>query len=73
MSKAGFKVPLLIGGATTSKMLSADKTAPNFFTRDHPVIHVLDASRSVTAVSSLLGENKVDFTGDILEVYDEMR
>merc|ERR1712194_910313 len=73
MAKAGFTQPLLIGGATTSKMHTAVKVAPNFFTMDHPVIHVLDASRSVTVVSSLLGENKEDYTTDIMEEYDEMR
>lgn len=73
MSKAGFKVPLLIGGATTSKMHTAVKISPNYFTLEHPVIHVLDASRSVTVVSSLLGENKQDYTTDIMEEYDEMR
>merc|ERR1740117_1723683 len=58
LSKAGFKQPLLIGGATTSKMHTAVKIAPNFFNKEHPVIHVLDASRSVTVVSSLLNQNK---------------
>jgi len=57
MGKRGMTQPLLIGGATTSKMHTAVKISPNFFTRDHPVIHVLDASRSVTVVSSLLGGN----------------
>jgi len=73
MSKAGFKQPLLIGGATTSKMHTAVKISPNYFNLDHPVIHVLDASNSVTVVSSLLGENKEDFGTDIMEEYDEMR
>jgi len=73
MSKGGFTQPLLIGGATTSKMHTAVKVSPNYFTVEHPVIHVLDASRSVTVVSSLLGENKVDYTTDIMEEYDEMR
>eukprot|EP00538_Stauroneis_constricta_P012612 CAMPEP_0119547530 /NCGR_PEP_ID=MMETSP1352-20130426/1633_1 /TAXON_ID=265584 /ORGANISM="Stauroneis constricta, Strain CCMP1120" /LENGTH=1423 /DNA_ID=CAMNT_0007592477 /DNA_START=1 /DNA_END=4272 /DNA_ORIENTATION=+ len=73
MSKAGFKQPLLIGGATTSKMHTAVKIAPNYFTSEHPVIHVLDASRSVTVVSSLLGENKSDFVDDLDEEYEEMR
>jgi len=58
MRKAGLKVPLLIGGATTSKMHTAVKIAPNYATIDHPVIHVLDASRSVTVVGSLLGDDK---------------
>jgi len=73
MSKAGFKQPLLIGGATTSKMHTAVKISPNFFTMEHPSIHVLDASRSVTVVSSLLRENKEDFVTDIMEEYEEMR
>eukprot|EP00970_Alexandrium_tamarense_P004245 scaffold710_cov186-Alexandrium_tamarense.AAC.5 len=71
MSKAGFKQPLLIGGATTSKMHTAVKVSPNYFTLEHPVIHVLDASRSVTVVSSLLGENKEEYVTDIMEEYDE--
>eukprot|EP00592_Proboscia_alata_P023875 CAMPEP_0194443776 /NCGR_PEP_ID=MMETSP0176-20130528/126892_1 /TAXON_ID=216777 /ORGANISM="Proboscia alata, Strain PI-D3" /LENGTH=1469 /DNA_ID=CAMNT_0039270071 /DNA_START=276 /DNA_END=4685 /DNA_ORIENTATION=+ len=73
MSKQGFKTPLLIGGATTSKMHTAVKIAPNYFTLDHPAIHVLDASRSVTVVSSLLGLNKEEYVTDIMEEYDEMR
>jgi len=72
MSKAGFQQPLLIGGATTSKMHTAVKIAPNYFTLEHPVIHVLDASRSVTVVGSLLGDNKEDFVTDIMEEYDEV-
>jgi len=73
MSKAGYKQPLMIGGATTSKMHTAVKVAPNYFTPDHPVIHVLDASRSVTVVSSLLGSNKGEFVEDLTEEYDELR
>jgi len=73
MSKAGFKQPLLIGGATTSKMHTAVKISPNYFTLEHPSIHVLDASRSVTVVSSLLGDSKEDFVSDIMEEYEEMR
>jgi len=74
MSKAGFKQPLLIGGATTSKMHTAVKISPNFFTLEHPVIHVLDASRSVTVVQSLLSaDKKEDYVTDIQEEYDEMR
>ena len=73
LAKAGFKQPLLIGGATTSKMHTAVKIAPNFFNETHPVIHVLDASRSVTVVSSLLNANKTDFVDDLQEEYDEMR
>ena len=73
LSKAGFTTPLLIGGATTSKMHTAVKIAPNYYTLEHPAIHVLDASRSVTVVSSLLGSNKEAFVTDIMEEYEEMR
>merc|ERR1712176_388192 len=73
MSKGGYKQPLLIGGATTSKMHTAVKIAPNYFTSQHPVIHVLDASRSVTVVQSLLGNNTEDYVMDIEEEYDELR
>lgn len=72
MSKAGFHQPLLIGGATTSKMHTAVKISPNYFTSEHPVIHVLDASRSVTVVGSLLNDNKEDFVTDIMEEYEEV-
>jgi len=72
MSKAGFKLPLLIGGATTSKMHTAVKIAPNYFTDKHPVVHVLDASRAVTVVQSLLSDNKADFVQDVTEEYEEV-
>ena len=54
-------------------MHTAVKIAPNFFNDEHQVIHVLDASRSVTVVSSLLNQNKTDFVQDLQEEYDEMR
>ncbi|MCM3877851.1 MAG: methionine synthase, partial [Thermoanaerobaculia bacterium] len=52
MERAGFTVPLLIGGATTSPVHTAVKIAPAY---GPPVAHVLDASRAVGAVSGLLG------------------
>lgn len=74
MKKRGMTQPLLIGGATTSKLHTAVKIAPNYSSADHPVIHVLDASRSVTVVSSLLSaEKKPDFVESILEEYEELR
>lgn len=76
MKKAGLKQPLLIGGATTSRMHTAVKIAPQFETLDHPVVHVLDASRSVVVVSNLLSKNKAkrdEYVGDHLEEYEEMR
>merc|ERR1712238_120556 len=73
MKKAGMTQPILIGGATTSKMHTAVKVAPSYFTAEHPVIHVLDASRSVTVVASLLNDKKAAYVEDIAEEYEEMR
>src|SRR6476620_3118757 len=55
MKRRGMKQPLLIGGATTSRMHTAVKIAPQY---DEGVVHVLDASRSVTAVSTLLSKGQ---------------
>jgi len=72
--KAGLKMPILVGGATTSRMHTAVKIAPHYFHQDHPVIHVLDASRSVVVVSKLLDqEEKYDYLADVKETYDDMR
>merc|ERR1719223_1868754 len=66
MKKRGLKTPLLIGGATTSKTHTAVKIAPNYYSPEHPVIHVLDASRAVTVVQSLLSEEmKEDYVEEI--------
>merc|ERR1712216_402027 len=74
MSRRGFKVPLLIGGATTSKMHTAVKVAPRYATNEHPVIHVLDASRAVTVVASLLSPaDKADYVADVTDEYAELR
>src|SRR5215813_10397557 len=51
MERRGFQVPLLIGGATTSREHTAVKIAPGYHA---PTVHVLDASRAVGVVSSLL-------------------
>ncbi len=59
MEKRNFSTPLLIGGATTSKLHTALKVEPEY---DSPVIHVLDASRAVTVVSNLLSENTTSRT-----------
>jgi len=59
MKRLGMKQPLLIGGATTSKAHTAVKIAPHF---DGSVVHVLDASRAVPVVSSLLStDGRADF------------
>ena len=71
MEKRGMKIPVLIGGATTSRMHTAVKIAPRY---SYPAIHVLDASRSVVVCSSLLDEKlKEDFFDDIKDEYEEIR
>ncbi len=57
MERQGFKLPLLIGGATTSRAHTAVKIAPNY---SEPVVHVLDASRAVPVTTSLLSEDGKD-------------
>eukprot|EP00755_Sulcionema_specki_P009190 Sspe_Gene.6204::Locus_2091_Transcript_1_2_Confidence_0.750_Length_3889::g.6204::m.6204/K00548/metH, MTR; 5-methyltetrahydrofolate--homocysteine methyltransferase len=69
MKRNGFDIPLLIGGATTSKMHTAVKLQTHY--RD--TIHVLDASRSVVVVGSLIGDGKEEFLEDTHETYEEMR
>jgi 5-methyltetrahydrofolate--homocysteine methyltransferase len=54
MERQGFKLPLLIGGATTSRRHTAIKIAPHY---SEPVVHVLDASRAVPVTTSLLSED----------------
>ena len=58
MTRQGFALPLLIGGATTSKIHTAVKIEPSY--KGGPVIHVLDASRSVPVVSQLLADDQRD-------------
>jgi 5-methyltetrahydrofolate--homocysteine methyltransferase len=70
MERNGLKLPLLIGGATTSKAHTAVKIAPNY---SEPVVHVLDASRAVPVVSSLIGENKLAFVTNLRAEYDRVR
>ena len=67
MKRRGMKVALLIGGATTSRMHTAVKIEPRY---DQPVMHVLDASRAVTVVSSLFDP---ELKADTKELYQEMR
>ena len=55
MKRRGMQQPLLIGGATTSRMHTAVKIAPQY---DNGVVHVLDASRSVTVAGSLLSDDQ---------------
>jgi len=72
----GLNIPVLIGGATTSKMHTAVKISPHYATVEHPVIHVLDASRSVVVVGNLLAEDqedRTDYVEDIMDEYTELR
>lgn len=71
MKRRGMTQPLLIGGATTSRMHTAVKIAPQY---ENGVLHVLDASRSVTAVSSLLNKDqKGSFIKNIDKEYADLR
>ena len=56
MKRQGFKVPLLIGGATTSKAHTAVKISPEY---EFPVVHVLDASRSVPVAGRFINRKIV--------------
>ncbi len=71
MAREGWTIPLLIGGATTSKVHTAVKIAPNY---SGPVVHVLDASRAVGVASTLLSDSlKAQFVADIKIEYEEVR
>merc|ERR1740127_232842 len=72
MERTGLTIPLLIGGATTSKMHTAVKVAPNY--PSGFAMHVLDASRAVSVCESLLNPKKrTEFMEDVREQYEEMR
>ena len=71
MERLGFKLPLLIGGATTSKAHTAIKIAPFY---SQPVVHVLDASRAVPVTTSLLSKDGKDaFVKSHREEYEKVR
>ena len=71
MERQGFKLPLLIGGATTSRAHTAVKIAPHY---SEPVIHVLDASRAVPVTTSLLSvEAKAAFVAEHCAAYEALR
>ena len=71
MQRADFKVPLLIGGATTSRVHTAVKIAPEY---EGAVVHVLDASRAVGVASNLLSEDlQAGFIADTKAEYDDIR
>ena len=71
MEREGLKIPLLIGGATTSEMHTAVKIAPAY---SQPVIHVRDASRATGVVASLLStDHKPGFVASVKEKYAGLR
>ncbi|HKD07894.1 MAG TPA: methionine synthase [Bryobacteraceae bacterium] len=71
MERQGFRLPLLIGGATTSRAHTAIKIAPNY---SQPVVHVLDASRAVPVTTSLLSdEGKAAFIERHRAEYETIR
>jgi 5-methyltetrahydrofolate--homocysteine methyltransferase len=71
MERQGFKLPLLIGGATTSRRHTAVKIAPHY---SEPVVHVLDASRAVPVTTSLLSDDgKPTFVAQHRAEYEALR
>ncbi|MCF1192415.1 methionine synthase [Mangrovimonas sp. AS39] len=70
MEKQNFNIPLMIGGATTSRAHSAVKIAPNY---SNTVVHVNDASRAVTVVGNLLQKDSRVYKDQIREEYEKFR
>jgi 5-methyltetrahydrofolate--homocysteine methyltransferase len=71
LNKTGKNIPVLIGGATTSRAHTAVKIAPQY---DHTVVHVNDASRAVTVVGNLLKpDSNKKYKSDIKSEYDDLR
>ena len=70
MERQGFKLPLLVGGATTSRAHTAIKIAPYY---SEPVVHVLDASRAVPVTTSLLSDRKAAFVAQHRADYEAIR
>nr|AGT02423.1 methionine synthase [Strigomonas culicis] len=68
MKKEGFTIPLMVGGATTSKQHTAVKILPHYA----KTVHVLDASKSVVSVSNMLGHASQDFWEEVHETYEEI-
>ena len=70
LDKKGMKIPVMIGGATTSRAHTAVKIAPQY---RQTVIHVNDASRAVTVAGNLLDDNKEKYTSAVRADYDAFR
>ena len=71
MEREGFDIPLLIGGATTSKVHTAVKIEEHY--KKAQTVYVLDASRSVTVVDSLLSDKKTNYVAEIKAEYARVR
>lgn len=70
LEKKKIKTPVLIGGATTSKLHTAIKIAPHY---TGLAVHVNDASKAVPVASALLGKNKLNFKNTVLNEYQKLR
>jgi 5-methyltetrahydrofolate--homocysteine methyltransferase len=70
MERQGFDIPLMIGGATTSRVHTAVKIDPNY--RRGQTVYVADASRAVGVASSLLSKNRAEYVSDIRREYEEV-
>ena len=70
MERRGLKTPLLIGGATTSRLHAAVKIAPSY---SGPIVHVNDASRSVGVAAGLLGSAKDEYARTVHDEYRQLR
>ncbi len=71
MTRSGFKIPLLIGGATTSRVHTALRIAPRYH---GPTVHVLDASRAVGVCTTLASDTQArDFAAKVAAEYEEIR
>ncbi len=71
MQKAGMRIPIMIGGATTSKLHTALKIAPHY---DYPVIHVVDASQNPIIAAKLLNpETRDKYIGELNDDYERLR
>ncbi|MGF1555539.1 methionine synthase [Paucihalobacter sp.] len=70
LERQNIQIPLIIGGATTSKAHTAVKIAPHY---QHTVVHINDASRAVTVVGDLLQNNNAVYKSQIREEYDKFR
>ncbi|CAJ1986244.1 methionine synthase [Leishmania donovani] len=68
MKRMGFGIPLMVGGATTSKQHTAVKIQPHY----NKTVHVLDASKAVVTVSNMLGSSEEEFWEEVRETYQEI-